>query len=383
MTEITGLPNIRPDWLFDFANSGRVDPRIQYTRAFGATHWGADGKLRVVSANTPRIDHDPQTGECLGLLVESGATNLITNSLTLGDKVAGGNTVVADGVVSIDGVTPSVRVAATAESFSSLAQYNIPVTPGTYTHSVYYCGFEKPEGGTLLYSSELQEDGSAIIKWLSFLDPRVIADGKWRRYEMSVTHKSAGLTLAHVAVDTGPGVHVYLCGEQYERGSKATSLILTPSMTAATRATDNYRAVLRRGSSFSVVVSAEKYEFSGTYPRYFSLSDGSYDDEIGLVVGDGTLVLARSDDQGIASVNIGAVGHGDVRGALSYDAFAHVAAAVLNGGPAGALTVTGLAGNQLGIGQTFDGNDVVSAHIKHIALYPAALTVGQLQRLTS
>lgn len=80
MTAIADLPEIRPSLLLDFANSGRVDPRIQCTRASAATCWGPDGKLRTVPANTPRIDYDPVTGKCLGLLVEEARTNLFPQS---------------------------------------------------------------------------------------------------------------------------------------------------------------------------------------------------------------------------------------------------------------------------------------------------------------
>lgn len=82
MTAIANLPDLRPSLLLDFANSGRVDPRIQCTRASAATCYGPDGKLRTVAANVPRIDYDPVTGKCLGLLVEEPRTNLWLNSAT-------------------------------------------------------------------------------------------------------------------------------------------------------------------------------------------------------------------------------------------------------------------------------------------------------------
>lgn len=82
MTAIANLPDLRPSLLLDFANSGRVDPRIQCTRASSATCFGPDGKLRTVAANVPRINYDPATGKCLGLLVEEARTNLWLNSAT-------------------------------------------------------------------------------------------------------------------------------------------------------------------------------------------------------------------------------------------------------------------------------------------------------------
>lgn len=84
MTAIADLPDIRPSLLLDFANSGRVDPRIQCTRASAATCFGPDGKLRTVAANVPRIDYDPVTGKCLGLLAEEARTNLALHSGSIG-----------------------------------------------------------------------------------------------------------------------------------------------------------------------------------------------------------------------------------------------------------------------------------------------------------
>jgi len=80
MSVIENYPALRPALLLDFANSGRVHPLIQCTRASTATCFGPDRRLRNVAANVPRIDYDPATGKCLGLLVEEARTNLILHS---------------------------------------------------------------------------------------------------------------------------------------------------------------------------------------------------------------------------------------------------------------------------------------------------------------
>jgi len=80
MTVIADLPDLRPSLLLDFTNSRRVHPLIQCTRASTATCFGPDRRLRNVAANVPRIDYDPATGKCLGLLVEEARTNLILQS---------------------------------------------------------------------------------------------------------------------------------------------------------------------------------------------------------------------------------------------------------------------------------------------------------------
>lgn len=80
MSVIPDLPDIRPSLLMDFANSRRVHPLLQCTRASTATCYGPDGRLRTVAANVPRIDFDPATGRCLGLLAEEARTNILLQS---------------------------------------------------------------------------------------------------------------------------------------------------------------------------------------------------------------------------------------------------------------------------------------------------------------
>lgn len=81
MTVIANLPEIRSSLLLDFA-SGKVDPRIQILRAGVATCRGVNGLTRVVGENVPRIDFDPASGVCRGLLGEASAINLLTTAIS-------------------------------------------------------------------------------------------------------------------------------------------------------------------------------------------------------------------------------------------------------------------------------------------------------------
>jgi hypothetical protein len=77
------FPQQRPTLNLDFANSKTLDPRITFTRSQtgnGVTYVGEDGLIKYASADEPRFDHDPVTGECLGLLVEESRSNLFTRS---------------------------------------------------------------------------------------------------------------------------------------------------------------------------------------------------------------------------------------------------------------------------------------------------------------
>ena len=73
-------PTIEPSLRLDFANSRALDPRITFTRASVATYVGKDGFIKTAGENEPPFDHDPATGESLGLLIEESSTNLYVNN---------------------------------------------------------------------------------------------------------------------------------------------------------------------------------------------------------------------------------------------------------------------------------------------------------------
>ena len=61
---------------------------VTFTRASTATFVGSDGLLKTAAVDAPRFDHNPTTGESLGLLVEEARTNSIRNNTMVG-AVAG------------------------------------------------------------------------------------------------------------------------------------------------------------------------------------------------------------------------------------------------------------------------------------------------------
>ena len=63
-----------------FARTRTLDSRITFTRGSSGTYTDAAGIIRTAGNNVARFDHNPATGQSLGLLVENQSTNLITNS---------------------------------------------------------------------------------------------------------------------------------------------------------------------------------------------------------------------------------------------------------------------------------------------------------------
>ena len=53
-----------------------------FTRDSLGTYVDEYGLIKYASNNVPRFDHDPTTGESLGLLIEESRTNKVSNSIT-------------------------------------------------------------------------------------------------------------------------------------------------------------------------------------------------------------------------------------------------------------------------------------------------------------
>lgn len=70
-------PTTKPTLDFNFAASRQLDPRITFTRSSIGTYIDEDGTLQYAAEDEPRFDHDPITGESLGLLTEAARTNSI------------------------------------------------------------------------------------------------------------------------------------------------------------------------------------------------------------------------------------------------------------------------------------------------------------------
>ena len=82
------FPTVRPTLNLDFAKTKALDPRITFTRASTGTFVGVDGLIQTAATDVSRFDHNPTTGESLGLLVEEARTNLLLNSATLSTQSA-------------------------------------------------------------------------------------------------------------------------------------------------------------------------------------------------------------------------------------------------------------------------------------------------------
>lgn len=96
---------------------GKVSDALTFSRASRASYFDARGILRMAEINELRRDHDPVTGEALGLLLEPTRTNLCLQSANLLVSPWGssnGIIIQPSTVLAPDGSTSAVKIIAPA-----------------------------------------------------------------------------------------------------------------------------------------------------------------------------------------------------------------------------------------------------------------------------
>jgi len=213
-----------------------------------ATYIGSDGLIKYAAADEARFDHDPETLESLGLLVEESRTNLLRYSEQFNNNTWNKSGVVVTAVNSTlapDGTTTADTISNVLNTFAWFGQ-NLSLSNSlTYTLSFYVkplteskiIAIESGNGVNTLNLSTLTVtnfSGSAISQILPI-------NNGWYRVSFSVS----GITncpIIYIAsvYGTAPwnvNVSFAFWGAQLEAGSFPTSYIPTSGSTV-TRAAD-------------------------------------------------------------------------------------------------------------------------------------------------
>jgi hypothetical protein len=331
------FPSTRPSLNLNFSRSQKLDPRITFTRTSSATRVNSDGLIEVVSANSPRFDFDPISGESLGLLVEEQRVNYALQSENLDFGDSGSSTgwyglarasILANDILSPNNTLTADKIVANTDNNShnvtNRTQNGTTNNANPITVSIYF----KPAGETKawLYFTEattyartitsyydLTGNGSTVTPTVgngaSSATSNIIAlPNGWYRCILTGT---LGGTDTRVEVRLGPSQStstniyagnnvdgVYAWGLQVEQGSFPTSYIPTTTSTV-TRTADNASIT---GSNFSdfynpsegtIVLSAiSRMPDTHTLNRSFAIfGDGTYTYQTGFYKNTGIAIM--------------------------------------------------------------------------------------------
>jgi hypothetical protein len=361
--------------------------------------------------SAPRFDHNPLTGESLGLLVEEQRTNLLLQSnafTTHWSSVA--NTLTSASAVSPDGTTNGWRFADTAANNTHNIFQTIAWTAVATTFTVYakydthrWIGARIGNTGNQFFGSwDLQNGVVGSFTAGATIGMQAVGNG-WYRLTLTATLTSAGSAnvllylnnadSASAITYAGTGTGSYIYGAQLEAGATASSYI--PTTTAA--ATRNADVASITGTNFSswyrqdegtVYAEALTQEYTvTTFPRVFSIDNGGAASSfIALVRGSNTRrwdysVFANGTGQAVGLNNGISPSAGAVcRGAVIYRANDFTGATqgvLMNADTSGSVPTV----NALGIGMQSNATLQFNGHIRRLVFWRQALP-GQLQAIT-
>lgn len=326
MAVLTNFPDIRPSLLLDFANSRRADPRLSVVRATTGTITNAAGQLEVVPANSPRIDFDPVTGRCLGLLVEEQRSNLLLNS-----------------------ATPATQ--------------SVTVTAQAYTLSIYGSGSVAISGA---YTGVLNGSGSSI-----------------NRTSLTFTPSAGSITLTPSGSGSNWQMELGAFPTSY---IPTTTAQVTRAADKLTLAGANFSNWFRtdEGTLFADFASYA----AGITTSIFTVDSGSQDNRVQMRnsgtanAADQVIVVAAS----VIVANMSLPGGTHLLGQFKKTALAYkVDDFRLGSGTHAVSDTAGALPVGMNIARIGDGisSTVLTGHIRKIAYYPQRLTNAQLQAITA
>jgi hypothetical protein len=394
---------------------------ITFTRAQSgneATYVGSDGLIKYASADEPRFDHDPETLESLGLLIEESRTNLLRYTNDIGNapnpywiQNSIGVNVIPNATLSPDGQMNATFVQENLVNTSHYIRHPSSHIPSDKTNTIFtYSVYIKPNGRTNII---FYNDIGGTISRFNLDNPssnvEILPDG-WYKLIGQYTSDSInpqntsffiGMEDAEYTdfvygskVYQGDGTSgFYVWGAQCEEGSFPTSYIPTSGSTE-TRSAD---VASITGSNFSSWYNQSEgtllttADYNGNNPSNYNMIAEGYS---GLSARDFSCGIGASNPNFTTRYSFTNLDLIPVGGPIptktafklvgSYSADG--SAAVFNGGlvkTTGATTSVLTPADAMSIGYRVNSSSLfLNGHISRLTYYPKRLPDIELQQLT-
>lgn len=272
-------PTVKPSLNIDFAATRSMGPRAKFLRTSIGTYVDKDGLVKTATHHEPRFDHDPDTLESLGLLLEDSRTNLIAYSVI---NTANWNNSASQllnntsETTAPDGTNTACKYIPNNGSIGWVSVYNtanpVSLTSGTkYAYSVWakpthsdYTGFringDIRDGGGIDISANFVLSGDGSVS--GTYDSAYITKYPNGWYRCVATGTSDATTTEEPGFQTttnGDGTKgFYVWGYQVEINAEASSYIPTSG------------AAVTRQPDYGFITGLE-------FSRWFNQSEGTLD----------------------------------------------------------------------------------------------------------
>lgn len=299
---------------FQFSRTGKLTPNLNFERDSNGKRWNERGIIESLRSNVPRIDFDPRSGECVGLLCEGQSTNMLYHSQELDDSdwLKTNSSVTANDDVSPDGnENADLLVEDTSSGEHYIEQTRAGNQENPHSLFVYVKANGRSEGKLVLNpegdsnkeanvtfnlndESISSSTGSNTTIKDYFLDS---VGNDWYKVTMRVDGHDDDTGSFNVRLHlrdgsdsyTGDGTSgMYVWGFQLEEGIKPTFYIETPDSDSETRSseniyTDNMFWLNEDVFTIYLVVSFPFFDASKEDNVYlFQMDDGTTDNQINL-----------------------------------------------------------------------------------------------------
>lgn len=403
----------KPALDLNFTKPGPIDSRITFSRNSVASYVNSSGLIAYANVNQPRIDYDPVTKACKGLLSEDYRVNLITYSQDASNNQYTQNVSIStDQIIAPDGTLTGDKITATATGGSNDCHIQKTATVAADTN-IYTMSVFLKAGNTTYSTINLQLAGGTYqqsivsINWTTntlygtsggVSTLTAYANG-WYRLTLTLTNNGTNTAVyPRVYVrDQGTanvaGDYVYAWGWQVEQAYFASSYIPTASASAArsnaicTLQGQNFNNWFNPNQGSFYLECDNTFDASQTsYPRVLMFSDANFSQNntiqcLYYTASSGIQVAVWKSGSFLNATNASSTSGRLVKLSFSYNQTTIIGS--FNGGVSSSYGITGLPLlDRVGLGAQANGNGGMFGHIKRFTYWPQQLTNTQLQALT-